>query len=78
MLYDKAYIYGSIDAIFGDMHMIVISFFMQYHISRVSCRKDPTRRAYVWQIGPFWQDTLQIHDSLLWYVFLFLAHTFKI
>ena len=26
----------------------------------VSCQKDPTRHAYAWQIGPFWQDTLDI------------------
>ena len=31
-----------------------------YHISRVSCQKGPTRHAYAWQIGPFWQDTLDI------------------
>ena len=24
----------------------------------VSCKKCPTRHAYAWQIGPFWQDTL--------------------
>ena len=29
-------------------------------ISRVSCQKGPTRHAYAWQIGPFWQDTLDI------------------
>ena len=30
----------------------------------VSCRqKGPTRHAYAWQIGPFWQDTL---DMLSW------------
>ena len=23
----------------------------------VSCQKGPTRHAYAWQIGPFWQDT---------------------
>ena len=28
------------------------------HISMVSCQKGPTRHAYAWQIGPFWQDTL--------------------
>ena len=28
--------------------------------SMVSCQKGPTRHAYAWQIGPFWQDTLQI------------------
>ena len=35
-------------------------------ISRVSCKKGPTRHAYAWQIGPFWQDTLDLnlHFSL--------------
>ena len=28
--------------------------------SRVSCQKGPTRHAYAWQIGPFWQDTLEL------------------
>ena len=27
-------------------------------ITRVSCQKCPTCHAYAWQIGPFWQDTL--------------------
>ena len=31
-----------------------------YHISMLSCQKGPTRHAYAWQIGPFWQDTLDI------------------
>ena len=30
------------------------------HISMVSCQKGPTRHAYAWQIGPFWQDTLDM------------------
>ena len=30
------------------------------HVSMVSCQKGPTRHAYAWQIGPFWQDTLDI------------------
>ena len=29
-------------------------------ISRVSCQKGPTHHAYAWQIGPFWQETLNI------------------
>ena len=29
-------------------------------ISRVSCQKGLTRHAYAWQIGPFWQDTLDM------------------
>ena len=28
--------------------------------SRVSCQKGPTRHAYAWQIGPFWQDNLDM------------------
>ena len=30
-------------------------------ISRVSCKKGPTHHAYAWNIGPFWQDTLDMH-----------------
>ena len=30
-------------------------------ISRVSCQKGPTRHAYAWQIGPFWQNTLDMN-----------------
>ena len=26
----------------------------------VSCPKGPTRHAYAWQVGPFWQDTLDV------------------
>ena len=29
-------------------------------MSMVSCQKEPTRHAYAWQIGPFWQDTLDV------------------
>ena len=29
-------------------------------ISMVSCQKGPTRHAYAWLIGPFWQDTLDM------------------
>ena len=35
------------------------SFKMQSN-SMVSCQKGPTRHAYAWQIGPFWQDTLEL------------------
>ena len=31
-----------------------------YYFSRVSCQKGPTRHAYAWQIGPFWQDALDL------------------
>ena len=27
---------------------------------KVSCQKGPTRHAYAWPIGPFWQDTLSL------------------
>ena len=33
--------------------------------SMVSCQKGPTRHAYAWQIGPFWQDTLELISSHL-------------
>ena len=28
--------------------------------SMVSCQKGPICHAYAWQIGPFWQDTLEV------------------
>ena len=34
-------------------------------VSMVSYQKGPTRHAYAWQIGPFWQDTLDM--SWYWY-----------
>ena len=33
------------------------------NMSRVSCQKGPTRHAYAWQIGPFWQDTLDVRSN---------------
>ena len=33
---------------------------IRHYISMVSCQKGPIRHAYAWQIGPFWQDTLDI------------------
>ena len=33
----------------------------------VSCQKGPTRHAYTWQIGPFWQDTIdfpRVNESI--------------
>ena len=35
-----------------------------YPILMVSCQKGPTRHAYAWQIGPFWQDTLDMSELL--------------
>ena len=32
----------------------------------VSCQKGPTRHAYAWQVGPFWQD-------IIWYICLVLS-----
>ena len=34
-------------------------------ISMVSCQKGPTCHAYAWQIGPFWQDTLDFITLLM-------------
>ena len=35
------------------------------HISMASCQKGPNRHAYTWQIGLFWQDTLDLEVFLL-------------
>ena len=43
---------------------------MYVYISRVSCQKGPTRHAYAWQIGPFWQDTLDLSFSQTAYMTL--------
>ena len=37
-------------------------------ISRVSSQKGPTCHAYAWQVGPFWQDTLDISWRFLQYI----------
>ena len=31
----------------------------------VFCQKCPTRHAYAWQIGSFWQHTLDIKDEMI-------------
>ena len=33
-----------------------------YGISMASCQKGSTRHAKAWQIGPFWQDTLDMYS----------------
>ena len=38
----------------------VIILARNWHILMVSCQKGPNRHAYAWQIGPFWQDTLDM------------------
>ena len=52
--------------------------------SKVSCQKGPTRHAYAWQIGPFWQDTLDISLSTwsgkrlicMWvFLHIFISHS---
>ena len=44
----------------------------------VSCQKGPTRYASAWQIGPFCQDTLDIHAAVIicsvWTPFVAQAH----
>ena len=32
----------------------------------VSCQKGPTRHAYALQIGPFWQDTLDMNTEVIY------------
>ena len=41
----------------GDLNEILLK-----PISMVSCQKGHTRHAYAWQIGPFWQDALDIYE----------------
>ena len=42
------------------LHLYSIHLLHQQTLSSmVSCQKGPTRHAYAWQIGPFWQDTLE-------------------
>ena len=43
----------------------------------VFCQKGPTRHAYAWQIGPFWQDTLEICFAGLLYVVYIVTITMK-
>ena len=38
---------------------------MWFVISMVSCKKGPTRHAYAWLIGPFWQDTIDVDYNFL-------------
>ena len=41
--------------IFNDQRHFTILLIMM-----VSSQKGPSRHAYAWQIGPFWQDTMEI------------------
>ena len=53
---------------------------IQVSISRVSCKKGPTHHAYAWQIGPFWQDTLDIRcvEFSLWLKCVVMRTTFTV
>ena len=47
----------------GPMNLVIRNVFAcKKYKSRVSCQKGPTRHAYAWQIGPFWQDTLEMSN----------------
>ena len=35
------------------------------YISMVSCQKGPTRHAYAWHIGPFWQDAFDMYNVFM-------------
>ena len=43
----------------SNVHWTACSSQQQQNSLRVSCQKGPTRHAYAWQIGPFWQDNLE-------------------
>ena len=34
-----------------------------FHTSRVSCQNGPPRHVNAWQIGPFWQDTIDMPND---------------
>ena len=35
-----------------------------FSYTTVSCQKGPTRHAYAWQIGPFWQYTMEYISTM--------------
>ena len=39
---------------------VVLYKVMEIDILMVSCQKGPTRNAYEWPIGPYWQDTFDM------------------
>ena len=43
------------------------TFLREAKTSMVSCHKGPTCHAYAWQIGPFWQDTIDIFYIIPWH-----------
>ena len=45
---------------FGVRKNTMITDFISISISMVSCQMGHSRHAYAWQVGPFWQDTLDI------------------
>ena len=51
-----------ITLILGMLHFI-------FSNSMVSCHKGPTRHAYAWQVGFFWQDTLAMITPQQWIYF---------
>ena len=56
----------------SDYHQIwrsSIYFLLDVLMSMASCQKGPTRHAYAWQIGPFWQDTFDV-----WYCMHVFRH----
>ena len=51
---------------YSRIHMLLDALYLYLLMSRYTChvddilQKGPTRNAYAWQIGPFWQDTLDV------------------
>ena len=52
--------------IFPYKHIFLWEGMRRYYegITRVSCQKGPIHHAYAWQIGPFWQDTLDYRQDI--------------
>ena len=68
-------------SLFHKAHCILIpeknvtSTVLSHQMSMVSCHTGPTRHAYAWQIGPFWQDTIDVCMvlscfTLFWFYYL--------
>ena len=58
---------NGLQKIFTNKEMFCISHCVWYkNKSMVSCQKGPTRDAYAWQIGPFWQDTLEMFHFIVY------------
>ena len=57
----------TLDASFWTRNTVTHYIFQMTYISMVSCQKGPNRHAYACQIGPLWQDTLNMMLDVIGY-----------